>query len=301
LTKPGIGRIQQLLTTAKEEGASDLHLMVGAPPMMRLHSKLNPLAEDVLSTADILDVHYEKMTAPQREAFENRGEYDLAFASSVGRFRAHVYRQMGTIAIVFRVGKDIQTADDLGMPAEVFALHEKRRGLVLVTGPAGCGKSTTIALWIDAINREREAHIITLEDPIEYIHFPQKSLISQRERGLDFGDYEEAVEAAFHQDPDVIMIGNLNNATAIRSALLAAEAGYLVFGGMNTTSGKETLLRMTDAFGETRQHYARNLLANVLEAIVAQRLIPSKDFTSSRASFEVLHADDKVRKMIRGN
>ncbi|MDR0948865.1 MAG: Flp pilus assembly complex ATPase component TadA [Lachnospiraceae bacterium] len=298
---PEIAQIRDILNAASKAHASDLHFIAGAAPTMRVHKRLHAIDYPILTAADILDIVLQIMSPTQREKFEVRGEFDFAFSTQYGRYRVHAYRQMGTVALAFRlVGLGIPTPQEAKIPDNVLSLSLKRRGLILVTGSAGSGKSTTLAVLIDAINRRREAHVVTLEDPVEYLHTHKRALISQREMGLDFEEYESALEAVLREDPDVIMIGELRTPAAIRGALSAAEAGYLVLGAMHTISASATIERICDAYGSGGQHQGRIVLSNVLEAMISQHLIATADATSSAVSFEVLNVDDKVRRMIRG-
>jgi twitching motility protein PilT len=255
----------------------------------------------VLRPSDTMEMLLDIMTAPQREIFEGQGEYDLAYSPiGGGRYRVHAYRQMGTVALAFRiVGDRIPTAQEIGMPDSVLSLSQKKRGLILITGAAGSGKSTTLAVLVDAINRSRHAHVITLEDPVEYLHGHQLSVVSQREIGVDSPSYETALRSALREDPDVIMIGELTEPEAICGALAAAEAGHLVLGAMHTLSAVGTIDRIADAYPENRQRQAKVLLSNVLTAMVAQRLVPTEDGSERKAAFEVMEVDEQVRKAIR--
>jgi twitching motility protein PilT len=197
------------------------------------------------------------------------------------------------------VGDRIPTAEEIGMPDSVLDLSQKKRGLILVTGAAGSGKSTTLAVLVDAINRSRHTHVITLEDPIEYLHGHQLSVVSQREIGVDSLSYASALRAALREDPDVIMIGELTEPEAICGALAAAEAGHLVLGAMHTLSAVGTIDRIADAYPANRQRQAKVLLSNVLTAMVAQRLVPTDDGSERKATFEVMEVDEQVRKAIR--
>jgi twitching motility protein PilT len=292
---------ENILMAAGAAGASDLHLMAGAVPMMRINGRLTAMNFSALRPSDTMEMVLNLMSAPQRESFEVQGEIDLAYSiPDGGRYRVHAYRQMGTVALAFRiVGDRIPTAEEIGIPEQVLKLSTKSRGLILVTGAAGSGKSTTLAVLVDAINRSREAHVITLEDPVEYVHPHQLSVISQREIGVDSQSYEAALHAALREDPDVIMIGELMDSGAIRGALAAAEAGHLVLGAMHTLSAQGTIDRIVDAYPADRQRQAKALLSNVLVAMVSQKLISSDDGSSCRAAFEVLEVNDQIRKVIR--
>jgi twitching motility protein PilT len=298
---PSISLTENILRAAENFGASDLHLMAGSAPTMRVHGRLAAMDFPALRSSDTMEALLDIMTAHQREMFEEQGEFDLAYSPiGGGRYRVHAYRQMGTVALAFRiVGDRIPTAKEIGMPDSVLSLSQKMRGLILVTGAAGSGKSTTLAVLVDAINRSRHAHVITLEDPIEYLHGHYLSVVSQREIGVDSKNYESALRATLREDPDVIMIGEMTEPGAICGALAAAEAGHLVLGAMHTLSAVGTIDRIADAYPPNRQRQAKVLLSNVLTAMVAQRLVPTKDGSGSKATFEVMEVDEQVRKAIR--
>ena len=254
--------IEEILRVAKEAGASDVHLTVGIPPKMRVNGNLITMDYPKMLPADTLEVLVNIMTEVQRERFEERGEYDMSFSiPNCGRYRVNAYKQRGSVALAFRlVGTKVPSPEELGVPESVIDLYQRKRGLVLVTGPTGSGKSTTLAAIIDKINNNRDAHVITLEDPIEYLHQHKMSMVNQREIGIDSNNYANALRAALREDPDVILI---------------------------------------DVFPPHQQQQIRVQLSNTLEAVISQQLIPTADGKHRVAAFEVMHANHAVRNLIR--
>ena len=238
-----------------------------------------------------------------RNELETNGQTDLAYAiPGVGRFRVNVYKQRGTLASAMRcLPFSIPDADSLGIPAEVQALTAKKRGLVLVTGPTGSGKSTTLASLVDIMNRKYPYHIITLEDPIEYLHRHQYSMVNQREIGSDSNDYAQALRAALREDPDVILVGEMRDLETISTALTAAETGHLVLSTLHTIGADKTIDRIIDVFPPNQQQQVRIQLASVLECIISQQLIRREDGRGRVAALEVLFANTAIRNMIREN
>ncbi len=293
--------IEEILREAKEVGASDVHLTVGIPPKMRVNGNLLTMNYPKMLPADTLDVLLSIMTETQRERFEERGEYDMSFSiPGCGRFRVNAYRQRGSVALAFRlVGTSVPTAEELGVPESVIELYQRKRGLVLVTGPTGSGKSTTLAAIIDKINNNRDAHIITLEDPIEFLHQHKKSMVNQREIGMDSENYASALRAALREDPNVILVGEMRDLETISVAITAAETGHLVLSTLHTLGAASTVERVIDVFPPHQQQQIRVQLANVVEAIISQQLIPTKDGHNRVAAFEVMHANHAVRNLIR--
>ncbi len=293
--------IEKVLRTAKEAGASDVHLTVGIPPKMRVNGSLLTMDYDRLMPIDTLDVLLNVMTEPQREKFEEKGEFDMSFSiPNCGRFRVNAYKQRGSVAMAFRlVGTVVPSAEDLGVPASVIDLYRKKRGLILVTGPTGSGKSTTLASIIDKINNNRDAHVITLEDPIEYLHQHRLSMVNQREIGLDTENYANALRAALREDPDVILVGEMRDFETISVAITAAETGHLVLSSLHTIGAASTVDRVIDVFPPHQQQQIRIQFSNVLEAVISQQLIPNAAGDGRVAAFEVLHANHAVRNMIR--
>jgi len=293
--------IEEILRAAKEAGASDVHITVGIPPKMRVNGKLITMEYDRMLPNDTITTAMEIMNEKQRSIFEERGEYDMSFSiAELGRYRVNIYKQRGSIAIALRlVGTSIPGPETLGVPESVMDLYKRKRGLVLVTGPTGSGKSTTLACLIDKINNNREAHIITLEDPIEYLHKHKSSIVNQREIGLDSNSYANALRAALREDPDVILVGEMRDFETISVAITAAETGHLVLSTLHTIGAASTVDRVIDVFPPHQQQQIRVQLANVLEAVVSQQLIPCADGHGRVAAFEVMHSNHAVRNLIR--
>lgn len=293
--------IEEILNKAKELGASDVHITVGVPPKFRVHGNLITMDAAKMTPQDTLEIAFNVMNDKQRAHFEEHGECDMSFAiAGEGRYRVNLYHQRGSVAMAFRlVDTEIPKAESLGVPASVMDLYTKKRGLILVTGPTGSGKSTTLASFIDKINKNREANIITLEDPIEYLHRHDKSIVNQREVGIDTKNYANALRAALREDPDVILVGEMRDFETISVAITAAETGHLVLSTLHTIGAASTVDRVIDVFPEFQQQQIRVQLANVLEAVVSQQLIPTSDGKGRVAAFEVLHATPAVRNLIR--
>lgn len=293
--------IEAILTEAMKAGASDVHVTVGIPPKMRVDGSLVAMSYPRLAPSDTLAMLISIMSEAQREIFEERGEYDMAFAvREVGRFRVNAYKQRGSVAMAIRlVSGDVPSVEELGIPGSVADLYQKKQGLVLVTGPAGCGKSATMAALIDRINTLREVHIITLEDPMEYQHRHKLSMVNQREIGLDCPDYVSALESALREDPDVILVGEMRDLETIGAVITAAETGHLVLASLHTSGVVNSVERMVDLFPTYRQQQIRIRLANVLEAVISQQLLPTSEGNGRVAAFEVLHVTRKIRALIR--
>lgn len=293
--------IEQILTKGTELGASDVHLTVGLPPKMRVNGNLLTSEFPPMQPADTLDVLVNVMNERQRAIFEERGEFDMSFSvPGLGRYRVNAFKQRGSIAMAFRVvGTDVPSPEVLGVPESVIDLYQRKRGLILVTGPTGSGKSTTLAAIIDKINSSRDAHIITLEDPIEYLHPHKLSMVNQREIGIDSESYASALRAALREDPDVILVGEMRDFETISVAITAAETGHLVLSTLHTNSAASTVDRVIDVFPPHQQQQIRIQFANVLEAVISQQLIPTADGVGRVAAFEVMHANHAVRNLIR--
>ncbi|MBR1669794.1 MAG: type IV pilus twitching motility protein PilT [Butyrivibrio sp.] len=297
-----MSQIENILRQAMELGASDVHITTGIPPKMRLHGKLIEMKEfDRFLPDDTMAAAKEIMTHEQYARLEDNGQLDMSFSiMGLGRYRLNVFKQRGSIAMAFRVvATHIPSAESLGIPATVVDLYRKKRGLVLVTGPTGSGKSTTLASIIDQINNNRDAHVITLEDPIEFTYRHNKSIVNQREIGTDSNTYADALRAALREDPDVILVGEMRDLETISTAITAAETGHLVLSTVHTIGASNTVDRLIDVFPSHQQQQIRIQLAGVLEAIVSQQLLPSSDGTSRIAAFEVLHINSAVRNLIR--
>jgi twitching motility protein PilT len=283
--------INGLLQRAVEIGASDLHLKVGSVPMARVHGHLKPITDDQkLNHDDLVEMAASVMPAAHREKFRDTQEVDLAYSvPGLGRFRCNVFQQRGTIGMVLRViPVTIKTVDELGLPVVLKKIAAEERGLVLVTGTTGSGKSTTLAALVDCINRSRSTHIITIEDPIEYLHRDNQSIVNQREIGVDTRSFALALRSALRQDPDVILVGEMRDTETIETALHAAETGHLVLSTLHTLDATETINRIISTFPPHQQKQIRLQLAAVLKSAIAQRLIPSAEGSSRVAAVEVL-------------
>jgi twitching motility protein PilT len=294
--------LEEILRAALAKGASDVHLKVGVMPVIRRHGILRPLAANapVLSAEIVEQIAYGLMDAKQKEHFDTYREVDLGFGiTGLGRFRINVFRQRGTIRMVIRnVPFEVPTIEQLNLPAAVRKIVTFERGLVLVTGVTGSGKSSSLAAIIDEINRTSNKHIITIEDPIEYLIRDRKSIISQRELGVDSTNYARALRAALRQDPDVILIGEMRDRETIETALLAAETGHLVLSTLHTLDATETINRVIAAFEPHQQAQIRLQLAAVLKAVLSQRLARKKDNTGFTPAVEVMINNPRVREMI---
>lgn len=293
--------IEDALTLAKQKDASDIHISPGNPLMLRIDGELIPQSEFFLKPTEINGILRPVMTDEQFAQLEEIGELDFAFSvPGFSRIRANVFRQRGTYAAALRIlSYEVPQPETLGIPKPVVDLTLKRRGLVLVTGATGSGKSTTLASLIEIIaNRDRK-NIITLEDPIEYLHSNKKAIVSQREIGCDTGSYASALRAALRQDPDVILVGEMRDLETISTAITAAETGHLVFSTLHTNSAADAIDRMIDVFPPHQQQQIRIQLAGVLEGVIAQQLMPRSDTSGRVAAFEVLLANSAVRNLIR--
>lgn len=292
--------IEKMLAKAKELGASDVHITVGVPPKMRIQGHLKNMEFDRLVPEKTEELLTGIMTDEQKAYLDENGEVDFSFAlPALGRFRANVFKQRGSYAASFRVVlTEVADEEVLGIPKEVMELSMLKRGLVLVTGPAGGGKSTTLAALIDKINTYREVHVITLEDPIEYLHQHKKAMVNQREIGIDTESYPGALRAALRENPDVIMVGEMKDCETVHLALVAAEAGYLVLSSLHTVGAGNTIERLVEMFPEGQQLQIRLQLANVLDAVVSQQLLPSN--TGKRVpAFEIMRMNPEIRNFIR--
>jgi twitching motility protein PilT len=292
-----------LLSRTVEAGASDLHLKVGGPPRIRRDGLLQPLDEARLTEADLAEVVERVCQASRgrRESFLETGELDIAYSGPGSRFRVNGYRQRGTLAFVFRrIPNKAPTFEELALPQGVRRLAGEHYGLILVTGPTGSGKSTTLAAMIDEINRTREQHVVTIEDPIEVLHTDQKSSVSQREVGLDTRSFSEALRRALRQDPDVILIGEMRDSETTETALHAAESGHLVLSTMHTINAAETIGRVIEFFPALKQAQIRAILAGVLRGVVSQRLLP-KTVGGVVPTVEVMVVNTRIADLIREN
>src|SRR3954453_1536198 len=297
--------LNQLLARAVEAGASDIHLKLDRPPMVRRDGSVGPLeGTEPLTEAD-LDSYLRAVTAvaPQRyDLYHESGDLDIAYTGEgLPRFRVNAFRQRGATSFALRViPKKVPRFEDLGLPGGIQKLAEEHRGLVLVTGATGSGKTTTLAAMIDYINRNRQSPIVTIEDPIEILHPDHESIVNQREVGLDTENFGQALRRALRQDPDTILIGELRDAETAQTALQAAESGHLVFSTLHTVDAAETVGRMIEFFPEGKQQLVRSVLAGVLRGIVSQRLLPALP-TGRVAAVEVLVANARIQDLIREN
>ncbi|HEY4349270.1 MAG TPA: PilT/PilU family type 4a pilus ATPase [Gaiellaceae bacterium] len=294
--------LDRLLLRISELGASDLHLKLGQPPLIRHDGSIEPVeGYSALTDADLEGaVATLTQTAPERrELFGSSGELDIGYEVSGLRFRVNAFRQRGAISVVCRViPREIPDFEKLHMPAGVRRLADEHRGLVLVTGATGSGKSTTLASMIDHINRTRRQHVITIEDPIEMLHPDRESIVNQREVGIDTVSFAQALRRALRQDPDVILIGELRDSETAETALQAAESGHLVFSTMHTLDAAETISRMIEFFPGVKQPMIRSILAGVLRGVVSQRLLPMVD-GGRTAAVEVMVVNDRIAELIR--
>jgi twitching motility protein PilT len=293
--------ISDLLIQTKERGASDLHLSAGAKPLMRLNGELTPVENQPLSRDGVHKMIYEILNDEQRRVFEEMRDLDFAIeVGEMARFRVNVFNQRNGEAAVFRViPTQIRTLQELGLPDVVSTLAQKENGLVLVTGPTGSGKSTTLAGMIDLVNSTAKKHIITLEDPIEFIHKSKLSLVNQREIGPHSKSYAAALRAALREDPNVILVGEMRDLETISLALTAAETGHLVFGTLHTKSAPKTIDRIIDAFPPEQQQQVRVQLAEALQGVISQTLMPTKDKKGRVPALEIMVATIAIRNLIR--
>jgi twitching motility protein PilT len=290
--------VNDLLKTAVEAGASDLHLKVGSYPMMRVKGTLVPATEEKrLEHDEVVAMSAGIMSAAQRQKFKETQEVDLAYSvPGLGRFRCNIFHQRGTVGMVLRViPMQIRTIDELGLPPVLKKIAEEERGLVLVTGTTGSGKSTTLAALIDYINRVRCSHVMTVEDPIEFLHRDHKSIINQREVSVDTRSFAQALRSALRQDPDVILVGEMRDFETIETGLLAAETGHLVFSTLHTLDATETINRIIAVFPPHQQKQVRLQLASVLKAVISQRLIPRADNAGRAPAVEVMISTAFIR------
>lgn len=294
-------KIDELLLSAKSKGASDVHLTVGLPAKARINGLLVSLNEERLTNNAIEELVAPVLNERTRGILNEFGEVDFAYSiPGEGRFRVNVFRQRGTLATVLRlINAIIPTPEQLGIPKEVQDLVFKKRGLILVTGPTGSGKSTTLASMIDRLNQERNCHIITLEDPIEYLHSHKQAVINQREIGADTTSYSGALRAALREDPDVILVGEMRDLDTIATAITAAETGHLVLSTLHTTGSAATVDRVIDVFPAHQQPQIRMQFANVIEGVISQQLLPNSANNGRVAAFEVMLGSPAVRNLIR--
>jgi len=293
--------LQKLLEIMVEKKASDLHLTTGTPPQFRIDGKLIPFDSESLTPPDTKRLCYSVLTDAQRHKFEEDLELDFSFGlKGLSRFRGNIYMQKGAMAGAFRaISFDILNFSDLGIPPIVAELIKKPKGLVLVTGPTGTGKSTTLAAMVDKINREHNAHIITVEDPIEYLHVHRNCMVNQREVGSDTKNFAAALRHILRQDPDVILIGEMRDLETIEATLVTAETGHLTFATLHTNSCVETINRVIDVFPPHQQQQIRTQLSFVLEGVLSQQLIPKVGGKGRVLAMEVMIPNAAIRNLIR--
>lgn len=295
--------MNELLQLCVDEGASDLHIRVNVPPMLRIHGSLTPLDCPALTPAETEELARSISSEAQMDDVNKRGGSDFAYAfSDQARFRVSVFKERGNIGMVLRqIPNKLLTLQQIGLPEQVRELLFKPRGLVLVTGPTGSGKSTTLASMLNIINEERDCHMITVEDPIEYYHQHKKCVVTQREVGADVPSFSEAIRRALRQDPDVILIGEMRDLETMQAAITAAETGHLVFATLHTTGASTTVDRIVDAFPTEQQAQVRTQLSVGLNAVISQLLLKRIDKPGRVAAFEIMFSTPSIRSRIRDN
>ena len=294
--------VDDLLEQMVARNASDLHVAVGAHPVVRVRGKLEPLQDIPPLTPEVTQqLLYRILSTEQQKHLEVSRQIDLAHSiPGLARFRVNVYWQREALGAAFRlIPTEIKTLEELGIPSALHVLTDRPRGLVLVTGPTGSGKSTTLAALIDEINRKRAEHILTIEDPIEFVHRHKRCVVNQREIGVDATSFAEALRAALRQDPDVILLGEMRDLETISTAITAAETGHLVFATLHTQDAPSTIDRLIDVFPAAQQEQIRVQLAATIQGIVTQTLLPTVDGKGRVAALEILLPDDAVRNLIR--
>jgi len=296
-----MANLHQLLKVMIEKGATDLHITSGSPPQLRIDGNLVPLKSPPLTAPETKQLCYSILTDSQKQKFEENNELDLSFGvKGLSRFRSNIFMQRGAVAGAFRsIPFRIMSFEELGIPTVVQSLCNKPRGLVLVTGPTGCGKSTTLAAMIDKINSEQHSHIITIEDPIEYLHQHKNCIINQREVEADTKSFKNALKYILRQDPDVVMIGEMRDLETIEAALVIAETGHLVFATLHTNSAVETINRIIDAFPSYQQAQVRAQCSFVLQGILCQSLIPKASGHGRVLAMEIMIPNPAIRNLIR--
>ncbi|WP_128425966.1 type IV pilus twitching motility protein PilT [Gudongella oleilytica] len=293
--------IDQIVDEGLKRVASDIHITVGIPPNLRINGALIHLGDKPLSPSDTEELVKQTLSEKQFEVLKDKGEVDFSYASpGKGRFRVNAYIQRGSYGMALRIiPLEIPTMQQLGLPSVISDLTRLPRGLILVTGPTGSGKSTTLATMIDQINRERNVHILTLEDPIEYLHRHQKSIVNQREIGSDSQSFSSALRGALRQDPDVILVGEMRDLDTISIAITAAETGHLVLSTLHTLGAAKTIDRIIDVFPPYQQQQVRVQLASVIQAVISQQLLPKGDGKGRVAAHEIMIATPAIRNLIR--
>ena len=300
-TQPQVS-LSELLHKLAEVGGSDLHITTGTPPLVRVHGEIRPLdGYRSLTSGETKQLAYSVLTDAQKHRFEENLELDFSFGvKGLSRFRANVFNQRGAVGAVFRaIPYEIKTFDELGLPTVLNELCKKPRGLVLVTGPTGSGKSTTLAAVIDKINKERHEHILTIEDPIEFLHNHKSCIVNQREVNADTHGFAQALRTALRQDPDVVLVGEMRDLETIESALRIAETGHLTFATLHTNSAVSTINRIIDVFPSMQQAQVRAQLSLTLEGILCQSLLPRADGHGRAMAMEILIPNSAIRNLIR--
>ena len=293
--------MNDLLNLVVEEGASDLHIEVGVPPVLRLNGSLAPLDTDILTAEDTERLTKSIASDAHIQKIREDGGVDFGFAfEDKARFRVSCFKQKGSMGVVLRqISNTLLTMEQIGLPPSMKDLLFRPRGMVLVTGPTGSGKSTTLASMIDIINQERDVHIITVEDPVEFYHEHKKAVVIQREIGVDVPSFEEALKRALRQDPDVILVGEMRDLETMEAAVSAAETGHLVFATLHTTGAARTVDRIVDAFPTDQQEQIRSQLAGSLLAVISQVLLPRIDKPGRVAAFEIMVSTPSIQALIR--
>src|SRR5262244_2569334 len=293
--------LSDLLKKMLEMGGSDLHITTNSPPQIRVHGHLTPLDLPPLQPAETKQLAYSVLTDAQKHRFEENLELDFSFGvKGLSRFRANIFNQRGAVGAVFRaIPYEIKSFEDLGLPTVIKQLCDKPRGLILVTGPTGSGKSTTLAAMIDKINRDRHEHILTIEDPIEFLHNHKSCIVNQREVNSDTHGFPEALRTALRQDPDVVLVGEMRDLETIESALRIAETGHLTFATLHTNSAASTINRIIDVFPAVQQAQVRAQLSLTLEGILCQSLLPRADTRGRALAMEILVPNAAIRNLIR--
>ena len=293
--------LQQLLRAMVEKGASDMHITAGSPPVLRIDGDIVPLKLPPLSKTDTKSLCYEMLTEDQRAKFEATNELDLSFPlRNVSRFRANIFVQRGAVAGAFRqIPFKILSFEELGLPPICADIANKPRGLVLVTGPTGSGKSTTLASIIDKINAEQRLHIMTIEDPIEYLHTHKTCVVNQREVGADTASFKDALKYVLRQDPDVVLVGEMRNLETIEAALTIAETGHLVFATLHTNSAVSSINRIIDVFSPHQQSQVRAQLSFTLTAVMTQQLLPRASGSGRALAMEIMVPNAAIKNLIR--
>jgi twitching motility protein PilT len=296
-----MANLHQLLKAMIEKGGSDLHITTSSPPQLRIDGKLQPLKMPPLSPPETKQLCYSVLTDAQKHKFEETNELDLSFGvRGLSRFRANVFMQRGAVAGAFRaIPYKIKTFEELGLPKVISELTKKPRGLILVTGPTGSGKSTTLATIIDKINTERQEHIVTIEDPIEYLHPHKSCVVNQREVGADTSSFKNALKYILRQDPDVVLLGEMRDLETIEAALTVAETGHLAFATLHTNSCVQTINRVVEVFPAYQQPQVRAQLSFVLEGVLSQTLLPRANGPGRALALEVMVPNPAIRNLIR--